>query len=303
VLRAIAGLVRPERGRITLRDHVLFDAELGIDEPPEARRVGFVFQEYALFPHMSVEKNVAYGGRERVGELLERFGIAHLAQAKPGGLSGGERQRVGLARALARDPDVLLLDEPVSALDARTRAEVRVELQEVLRSLDIPTLLVTHDFEDAAALAVRVGVLVEGRILQLGSPEELVATPSDSFVASFTGGNLVPGRSGPGPDGLSRIELGDGTVVFSTDQATGEVGVVVYPWEVAVSREEVHDSTLNHVSGEITSIVPLGNRVRVRVGAFVAELTVVSAERLELDRGGLVHASFKASATRLVRRG
>ena len=166
---------------------------------PSDARVGLVFQEYALFPHLSVRANVAFGGRQRVDELLERFRIAHLAGARPRTISGGERQRVALARALARDPRVLLLDEPLSALDAHTRASVRVELHGLLRELGLPTVLVTHDFEDAAALADRVGVLVEGRILQLASPADLVAAPADAFVASFTGANLLHGSPRRGP--------------------------------------------------------------------------------------------------------
>ena len=187
VLRSIAGLLRPERGRIALGAEAWLDTAAGIDLPPERRSVGLVFQEYALFPHLDVRRNVAFGGRERVDELLERFRISHLAGARPGDLSGGERQRVALARALARDPAVLLLDEPLSALDTHTRGVVRSELTELLAELRLPTLLVTHDFEDAAALADRAGVIVEGRILQLGSAAELLAAPADAFVASFTG--------------------------------------------------------------------------------------------------------------------
>src|SRR5207248_2778090 len=134
---------------------------------PEERSVGYVFQEYALFPHLTVRGNVAYGGEARVDELLERFGIAHLAGERPTELSGGERQRVALARALARNPKVLLLDEPLAALDAQTKREVRAELHSILRGLALPTLLVTHDFEDAATLAGTVGVLVAGELRQL----------------------------------------------------------------------------------------------------------------------------------------
>ncbi len=151
------------RGRSRSESQTWLDTDAGIDLPPERRSVGLVFQEYALFPHLDVRRNVAFGGRERVDELLERFRISHLAQARPADLSGGERQRVALARALARDPAVLLLDEPLSALDAHTRGVVRAELAELLAELRLPTLLVTHDFEDAAALADRVGVIVEGR--------------------------------------------------------------------------------------------------------------------------------------------
>jgi molybdate transport system ATP-binding protein len=299
-LRAVAGLVRPARGRIELDGTTLFDAERGIDRPPEQRRVGLVFQEYALFPHLSVERNVAFGGRERAAELLERFRIAHLAKARPGELSGGERQRVALARALARDPAVLLLDEPMAALDAHTRAGVRAELQELLRELALPTILVTHDFEDAAALADRVGVIAEGKVLQLGTPDELVAAPGDAFVASFTGGNLLHGFARPSSEGLTEVVLDGGAVVFSTDRGEGRVGVVVYPWEVSIAHQAAADSALNHVAAPITSVVTIGNRVRVRVGPLVGEVTSASAERLGLERGQVVVASFKATGARLV---
>ncbi len=152
---------------------------------------------------MSVRANVAFGGRERVDELLERLGIAQLAREKPGRLSGGERQRVAVARALARDPSVLLLDEPLSALDAHTRIEVREQLADVLAELAIPALIVTHDFTDAAALAPRVGVVLDGRLHQLGTPAELLARPADAFVASLTGGNLLLGHATAAADGGS----------------------------------------------------------------------------------------------------
>ena len=300
MLRAIAGLTRPEHGRIELGGTPLFDSGAGIDLAPERRRVGFVFQDYALFPHMTVRQNVAFAGRARVDELLDRLEIAHLARARPDSLSGGERQRVGLARALARDPAVLLLDEPLSALDAHTRASVRAELRELLDGFALPTLLVTHDYEDAAALADRIGVLVAGELLQIGTPDELIATPAHPFVASFTGGNLLRGTAEPGPDGLTRVRLEDGTELVSADGLRGAVGVVVYPWDVTLSEGPVAGSALNHIHGQVTSVVPLGNRVRVRVGPVVAELTAVSVEQLGLAQGDRVHASFKATATRLL---
>jgi ABC-type sulfate/molybdate transport systems ATPase subunit len=300
VLRMVAGLERPERGRIALDGRVLFDAAARIDRPPEERRVGFVFQEYALFPHMSVEHNVSYAGGTNVPEVLERFRISQLAEARPGELSCGERQRVGLARALARDPDVLLLDEPMSALDAHTRAGVRAELRRILDRLDLPVLLVTHDFQDAAVLADRVGVLVDGRLLQVGAPAELVAAPRDPFVASFTGANILAGRARPGPDGLTAVTVDDGSLLYSVDQADGPVHVAVYPWEVSIAREAPDDSALNHVRAPITSLVRVGNRARIQVGGLVGEVTAASVERLDLEEGEVVVASFKAAATRLV---
>jgi len=301
-LRVVAGLVRPPRGRVALGDEVWLDTERGVCLPPERRRVGLVFQDYALFPHLSVRGNVAFGARGPVEPLLERFRIAHLADARPRELSGGERQRVALARALAREPEVLLLDEPLAALDAHTKSAVRAELAELLRGLGLPALLVTHDYEDAAALADEVGVLVDGSLRQLASPAELVARPQDAFVASFTGANLLHGRARRDRGTLTVVRLESGDEVVSADEAEGEVGVVVYPWEVSVSR--VHEaevgSALNVLRGEVASVVEVANRVRVRVGPLTAEVTAESAARLELARGGVAYASFKATGTRLV---
>jgi molybdate transport system ATP-binding protein len=297
VLRAIAGLVRPARGLVALGSETWFDGQ--VDVAPERRRVGFVFQEYALFPHLNVRQNVAFAGPGRADELLERLGLAALAPARPRELSGGERQRVALARALARDPGVLLLDEPLGALDPHTRAHVRVELREQLHGLGLPTLLVTHDYADAAALADRVGVLVAGRIVQIGTPAELLAAPASPFVAEFTGVNLLVGEGRAAADGLTEVVLADGTQLRSTDRLDGPVGLVVYPWDVAIARETPDDSAQNHVRARISAIVPLGNRARVTLGPLTAEVTAASLERLRLWPGDTVVASFKATAARL----
>jgi molybdate transport system ATP-binding protein len=300
LLRAIAGLLRPDRGRIEAGGAVWLDTENGIDLPPERRSVGLVFQDYALFPHLTVEQNVAFGGRRRAQELLATVGIEHLARTHPRELSGGERQRVALARALAREPEVLLLDEPLSALDASTRSKVREELGPLLRSQGLPTLLVTHDYLDAAALADRVGVVVDGRIVQIGTPSELAAAPATPFVAEYTGGNVLHGTACPGPRGLTAVTLADGTELVSTDEGRGLVGVVIYPWDVTLGRKAPQDSSLNHVSAPIATVVPVGNRLRVRVGPLVAEVTAASAERLALRPGEPIVASFKATGTRLL---
>jgi molybdate transport system ATP-binding protein len=303
VLRAVSGLVRPQSGRIALDREVWFDSATRIFRKPDERRVGLVFQEYALFPHMTVRQNVAYGGRVRVDEYLDRFRISHLAKARTTELSGGERQRVALARALARDPGVLLLDEPLSALDAHTKVAVRGELQELLREFGLPTLLVTHDYEDAAALADRVGVIVNGSLRQLATPQEMVAHPADGFVASFTGANLLHGTASPGSNGLTRIQLANDVSIFSADHGEGPVDAVVYPWEIAVGYDHAPDSAQNVIHGEIRSIATVGNRVRVRIGPVTAEVTAASVENLGLAVGKIVVASFKATGTRLVARG
>jgi molybdate transport system ATP-binding protein len=300
VLRAIAGLVRPLRGRIALGEDVWLDSARRIFRKPDERRVGLVFQEYALFPHLTVRQNVAFAGKERADEYLERFRISHLAGARLDALSGGERQRVALARALARGPGVILLDEPLSALDAHTKGTVRAELQELLRELELPTILVTHDFEDAAALADQVGVMVEGQLRQFATPDVLVDRPNDAFVASFTGANLLRGSARRLDDDLTLVRLETGELVYSTEWGEGEVGVVVYPWEVSVGRVHQQDSAMNTIEGEVRSVVSVGNRVRVRVGPITAEVTTGSADKLELARGGTVFATFKATGTRLV---
>jgi molybdate transport system ATP-binding protein len=299
LLRAVCGLARA-RGRLSIGDEVWLDSEHGVNLPTEERSVGLVFQEYALFPHLSVRRNIEFGCGTRVDGLLERFELAGLAGAKPRDLSGGERQRVALARALARDPAVLLLDEPLSALDAHTRDTVRGELVQLLREAGRPTLVVTHDFEDAATLAAKVGVLVEGRLRQVGTPAELVAAPADPFVAGLTGANVLRGYARPVIAGLTELELATGERIRSTERAEGDAVAVVYPWEVTLSRDPPDDSAQNHLVGEIASVVPVGNRVRVRVGPLTAEVTAPSSERLGLRVGGRAVASFKATATKLL---
>jgi molybdate transport system ATP-binding protein len=290
LLRAIAGLV-PAEGTIEV------NGQDWSHLPAERRSVGFVFQDYALFPHLTVHGNVAFGGPP--GDLLERLGIAHLANARPRELSGGERQRVAIARALARDPAVLLLDEPLAALDPHTRDTVRVDLRATLRELGLPAIVVTHDFVDAAALADRVGVLVDGRLVQCGSPEELIAAPVSPFVARFAGGNVLHGHARRS-DGLTTVELADHTIVSSTDDAEGDVAAIVYPWELTLARALPSDSAQNHVQAEVTSVVPVANRVRVTLGPVTAEVTAESAARLGVREGDLLVASWKATATRLV---
>ena len=225
VLQTVAGLFTPERGVVTCGD-VWLDTERGVNLPPERRRCGYVFQDYALFGHLSAWRNVAYGmeggdRRRRSLELLERFGLTARASARPAQLSGGERQRVAVARALAREPRVLLLDEPLSALDPRTRAAAARELAAVLHETGVPALLVTHDFAEAALLGDRVGVLDEGRVVQLGTAAELSARPASAFVADFAGAVVLTGVATPGSDGLTRVALDGGGSIVSTDDASG----------------------------------------------------------------------------------
>jgi molybdate transport system ATP-binding protein len=300
VLNTIAGLVKPGAGSIRCDKETWFDADRRIFVPPERRRVGLVFQDYALFPHLTVRQNIEYARKDSADPYLERFGIGHLEDARPGALSGGERQRVALARALARDPAILLLDEPLSALDAHTKIDVRAELQQLLAELEIPALLVTHDFEDAAALAGEVGVLVDGELRQSGSPADLVAQPADPFVASFTGANLLHGSPQWSGAGTTGVRLDDGSLISTSDDGDGAVTLAVYPWDITISRTQPDDSAMNVIAGAITAITELGNRARVTVGPLSAEITVDSLRRLGLEPGQHAYASFKATGTRVV---
>jgi molybdate transport system ATP-binding protein len=300
ILRAIAGLARPQSGRIAVGDETWFDSGRDVDVAVDERAVGFLFQDYALFPHLTVRKNIEFARRHRADAYLERFRIEGLADARPSELSGGERQRVALARALARDPKVLLLDEPLAALDTHTKSTVRRELQELLAELRIPTVLVTHDFEDAAALAGRVGVLVDGQLRQIGSTQDLVARPADPFVASFTGADLLHGTVAGSSNGIARVRLEDGTIISTAEPADGNVVVAVYPWDVVIGTEPPHDSALNVINAPIRTITELGNRARLSVGPISAEITTESLRRLGLSVDQMVYASFKATGTRVL---
>jgi molybdate transport system ATP-binding protein len=310
LLRVAAGLLRPEHGLVEAGDETWLDTRRGVDLPPERRRCGYLFQEYALFPHLSAWQNVAYplrgsDRRQRAAALLDRFGMGALADARPGTLSGGERQRVALARALAREPDVLLLDEPLSALDARTRAGAVRELGALLRDADVPAVLVTHDFAEAAALGDRVAIVDAGRMLQEGTPSELAAAPRSAFVADFTGAVVLTGTARGGADGLTHVDLDGGGAVTSTDRAEGPVAISVYPWEIAIepAGEAPHGSTQNRIAAEVLSVTVVGNRVRLGLAGpqpLAAEITRASAEPLGLRPGVRVTASWKAAATRVV---
>jgi molybdate transport system ATP-binding protein len=284
ILRCIAGLKRPDEGRIALGDDVWFDAAARVDIAPHRRAVGMVFQEYALFPHMSVTKNVAFGGTGRASELLERLSIGHLAMSSVNDISGGERQRVALARALARDPRVLLLDEPLSSLDTQTRNVVRSELGALLHELGLPAILVTHDFADAAALADEVAVLAEGEIRQQGTPFELTNAPADAFVASFTGATLFEGV-------VSNEELisASGARFAATGHADGPVTAAVYPWDVKLADRGA--------TATVSAIAPHAGGARVQTDLLRADISSSDAARLK--PGDPIVLAFAGEALRL----
>lgn len=303
VLRALAGLLPLSGGRVVLDGQILEDPERRIRVPAERRAVGMVFQNYLLFPHLSALENVAFGlrarGRGRAGSRqvaaawLDRLGLAGLGSARPGTLSGGQQQRVALARALATDPRMLLLDEPLSALDVSTRATLRRDLRRHLRDFPGVNLVVTHDPLEAVALADRLVVIEQGRILQSGSAADVTERPRSRYVADLVGVNLLRGRL---RDGVVELAAGGSLVVASG--STGEVFVAVAPRSVSLWRSQPDGSPRNVWPGRANSIDLHGDRVRVRVDgnpSLVAEVTPPSVRELGLDEGASVWVSVKAT--------
>lgn len=310
---ALAGLVRPRAGRIECDGEVWFDATGGVDLAPERRRCGYLFQDHALFGHMSVWRNVAYAlagdradRRRRALELLERFGLGGLADASPAKLSGGERQRVALARALGSRPRLMLLDEPLSALDAATRGEAMRRLDSAISVAGVPALIVTHDFSEAAMLAGEIAVIERGRIVQRGVAEELAARPASEFVATVTGAVVLSGTARRHPGGASEVDLGEGRVVLTTAPVgPGPVSVSIHPWEIALEERGTgsHGSQRNRLGATVSSVARIGGRIRVGLDAgqpLVAEVTPESARELRLAPGAEVVAVWKAAATRVI---
>jgi molybdate transport system ATP-binding protein len=303
LLRALAGLVPLERGRVALEGRVLDDVDGGVHVPTERRPVGFVFQDYLLFPHLSALENVAFGlrarglgraeARRRAGAWLERVGLAGAADARPRALSGGQAQRVALARAMAGDPRLLLLDEPLAALDAATRAVLRRDLRRHLASFDGTRLLVTHDPLEAVAMADRLVVLEGGRVTQTGSPAEVSQRPRSRYVAELVGVNLYRGRAGDGA-----IELEGGGRLVAAGGHRGEVFAAVHPHAVALHRRPPEGTPRNSWPGTADTLETVGDRVRVRVAGavpIVAEVTPAAAAELRLADGGPVWATVKAT--------
>ena len=311
-LDCIAGLVSPDRGVIELGGETVLDTSRGVDVAPEHRRVGYVFQDYALFPHLSVFDNVAYGLRARrvpadrvqpmVADVLDMLGVAGLARANPQRLSGGERQRVALARAIVGGGRALLLDEPLGALDATTRRRVRTELRRLLKQMDAAAVFVTHDYADALAFGHRILVLDRGEMVQEGTRDELLLNPRSRFVADFTGVNYFEGRTAAGEGQPRRVQVGE-TTVSAVTEVEGEVSLSILPTDVMLSLEEPHASARNVVRGTVRDMVHLGDRVRVHLDAgfpLVAEVTAEACRSLGVRDGVALYAFFKATAVRVL---
>ncbi len=303
LLEAIAGLQPVGKGQIVV------DNEDVTEEQPEHRGIGFVYQDYVLFPHLNVAHNIAFGlklrrmGRqvveERVVSISRLLGIAHLLHRSPETLSGGEQQRVALARALVVGPRLLLLDEPLSALDPETRQGLQRELMRVHQELGTTTLHVTHDFEEAVALGDRIAVLNRGRVVQVGSPEDIFRRPNSKLVARFVGvRNIFRGEVHVEADGFATLSV-DGMSISVVTEVEGPAHGSIRPEEIVISRELLRSSARNCFHGHIVSIEDRGTVVYVTVRTppdFVCIATRRSLEEMELREGMEVYIAFKASA-------
>ena len=302
-LRALAGLVPLTRGRVALDDVVLEDTAQRIHLPPERRPIGVVFQDYLLFPHLTALENVAFGlrargvpareARSRARSWLDRLRIGETAETKPCALSGGQAQRVALARALAIDPLLLLLDEPLAALDASARGEVRRDLKRHLASFSGIRIVITHDPLEAVALADRLVIVERGRVVQTGSPAEVTQRPRSRYVADLVGVNLLRGIATAG-----HVALSGGASLQSADGVDGEVFAVIHPRAVALHRARPEGSPRNVWRGRASALDFQGDRVRVGVEGempIVAEVTPAAVRELDLAEGGEVWVSVKAT--------
>lgn len=306
LLESIAGLYPIKSGEIWLRGNEVTRVE------PEKRKISIVYQDHVLFPHLSVKDNIVFGLRmhkaradeqnDRLDWITELLGIPHLLHRRPDTLSGGEKQKVALARAIITQPEVLLVDEPLSALDPETRESVQQELRQLHKALEITTLHVTHDFEEAIALGNRIAVIGEGHLMQVGAPEEIFRHPNSEFVARFAmTRNIFLGRAERKSSGDTIFKV-DGTEFIVAADADGTYHASIRPEDIIISTEPIRSSARNCFPGTITHVVDKGSTLYVTV-SIPPELSCMvtrhSFEEMGLHQGKQVFLTFKASSIHL----
>ncbi|MDD2666293.1 MAG: tungstate ABC transporter ATP-binding protein WtpC [Methanocellales archaeon] len=308
LLETIAGFHIPDKGDVWIegRDVTLI--------PPEKRKIGFIYQDYSLFPHLTVEQNIAFGlklkrtsksntNSARLKDIMNWLKISHLAHRYPSTLSGGEQQKVAIARAIAIEPPILLLDEPLSALDPRTKDYLRDELKLVKKEFGITMVHVTHDQTEALVLADRIAVLMNGRLMQVGTPYEIFNKPLNEELADFVGvENILYGNVRNKENGIAEIEINSGMTIFAvTEYCDGAVRVFVRPEDITISKSKGDSSARNVMSGKIRELQSIGALTRVKLDInLVALITKQSREILGLQNGDDVYATFKATSVHVV---
>ncbi len=305
LIETIAGIYRPDSGRVFLNGADVTDVL------PKDRQISMVYQDYMLFPHLTVAGNIGFGLRQKkiakreiivkTDEIAELLGVSHLLSRYPGTLSGGEKQRIAIARAVVTAPKVLLLDEPLSALDSRTTERLQAELARIHEITETTTIHVTHSFGEAFALGDRIAVMCGGRIMQVGAPDDVFRRPNSEFIADFVGvENLFRGKSVVYGD-VAVVHI-DGISMVSSSLKSGDVSISIRPEDILISKKEIETSARNSFYGEITEVKNMGAIVRVAVDVgvpFVVALTKQSYEDMELLCGVRVWIVFKASAVHL----
>jgi molybdate/tungstate transport system ATP-binding protein len=309
LLETIAGFYIPDRGEVWLEGREVTYVSA------EKRGIGFIYQDYSLFPHMTVEQNILFGlrmqkagaaeaNRKRVQEIMEWLNISQLAHRYPGTLSGGEQQKVAIGRAIAIEPSILLLDEPLSALDRRTQDYLRDELKRVKAEFGITMVHVTHDQTEAMLLADRIAVMIRGRIVQVGTPKEIFNTPLNEELADFVGiENILSGVVRSNEQGIIEIEVDSGTVIYAVSEfRDGAVKVFVRPENIILSKHVDQSSARNVMKGQIERQYEAGPLVRVKLdNGLVSLITRQARDELNLQQGDEVFATFKATAVHVVR--
>jgi len=313
-LRCLAGLEKPDAGFIRLGDVVLFSHAQRIHVPPEKRKIGMVFQSYAIWPHMTVFDNIAYPLKNRrvsqseikrrVAEVIELTRLAGLEHRLAPNLSGGQQQRVALARALVSDPEVLLLDEPMSNLDARLRERMRHELKELQRKLKITTVYVTHDQAEALFLSDKIAIMMDGRIIQQGGGREVYLNPANAEVAEFVGiANLMDGIIEDVNEHFVRVKTRIGSVSANRDGGSHQVGarisICVRPENMEITKSKASD--VNTFNGKVTSAVFLGEYIDCKVDIEGTEIRVHADTMLDLHVKDDVYIHFPPESIALIK--
>ena len=304
LLELIAGFYYPDKGRIFLKDIDITHL------PPKDRGIGFVYQDYMLFPNMNVRDNIAYGIRakglekevvKKVEKLANLLGISYLLDRYPSNLSGGEAQRVAIARALAIEPDVLLLDEPLSALDPNLRLEIRKELRKIHKKMRTTTIHVTHSREDAMMLGDKIAVMNEGEIIQVGDAQEIFRRPKSKFVAEFVGVENIFSGKAEREDGITLFHS-EGITIQSSSNVIGDVHASIRPEDIILSLHKVESSARNCLKGRVTEIMDMGTIMRVMVDCgipFAVNITRESCMEMGISIGKEVYLIFKAQNVNL----
>lgn len=303
LLELIAGMWSLDSGKIYMDNNDITTL------PPEKRGIGFVYQNYMLFPHKTVFENIAFGLKvkkiakeeikTRVNEMMDLLKISHLADRLPRTLSGGEQQRTALARALIIYPKILLMDEPLSALDRKTRDELMQELKEIHKKFDVTLVHVTHNFDEALMLADRIAIMRNGEISQVGTSTEIFRHPADKFVADFVGvENIIEGTAEKDGEKLTVVNTGN-ISIYSTEQKEGHVHITVRPEDIILSAKKVETSARNVFKGQIKEIVDTGALIKLTIDVgepIIVFLTRQSFLDMELNIGKSVWMYFKATA-------